>query len=99
MLGSNVSVWTVTVPRPHNDITKSRTQLSQFRTILRPLLDRIKAAHGQTTPLHVFPAAPTSLAIEFGRIRMPKADMPWRIYDQVNARGGFVPALSIPCGD
>jgi hypothetical protein len=61
-------------------------------------MDRIKAAHGQTTPLHVFPVASVSAAIEFGRIRMPKADMPWRIYDQVNDRGGFVFALSIPQG-
>ena len=95
VLGSNVSIWTVTVPTPHNDVTKSREQLSQFRALLRPLLDQIKAAHGQTTPLHVFPVASLSAAVEFGRVRMPKADMPWRIYDQVSARGGFVSALSI----
>lgn len=98
VLGPEVSIWTVTVPTPHNDVTKSREQLSQFRALLRRLLDQIKAAHGQTTPLHVFPVASVSAAIEFGRIRMPKADMPWRIYDQVNACGGFVSALSIPNG-
>ena len=35
------------------------------------------------------------LAIELGRARSPKAEMPWRIYDQVGALGGFVPALEI----
>lgn len=98
VLGTNVSIWTVTVPTPHNDVVKSREQVSRFRSLLRPLLDQIKTAHGQTTPLHVFPVAPVSAAIEFGRTRMPKADMPWRLYDQVNARGGFVFALSIPYG-
>jgi hypothetical protein len=98
ILGRDAAIWTVTVPTPHNDSTKSREQLSRFRSLLRPLLDHIKAAHGQTTPLHVFPVASVSVAIEFGRIRMPKADMPWRIYDQVNERGGFVFALSIPHG-
>lgn len=98
VLGSDVSIWTVTVPTPHNDVTKSVEQLSELRALLRPLLDQIKAAHGQTTPLHVFPAASLSAAVEFGRVRMPKADMPWRIYDQVSARGGFVFALSIPRG-
>ena len=39
-----------------------------------------------------------SLAIELGRIRMPKAEMPWHVYDQVNALGGFVRALSFPTG-
>ncbi len=83
---------------PHNNVVKSREQVSRFRSLLRPLLDQIKAAHGQTTPLHVFPVAPVSAAIEFGRTRMPKADMPWQLYDQVNARGEFVLALSIPYG-
>ncbi len=95
VLGDNVSIWTVTLPSPHNDAIKSPEHLSQWRALLRPLLDRIKATHGQTTPLHVFPAAPVSAAIEFGRIRMPKADMPWQIYDQVAELGGFVRALTI----
>jgi hypothetical protein len=60
------------------------------------LLDQIKAAHGQNTPLHIFPAMPVSLSVELGRIRMPKADMPWILYDQIANRGGFVPTLSIP---
>ena len=96
VLGRDVAIWTVTVPTPHNDIMKSREQLSRFRALLRPVFDRIKAAHGQTTLLHLFPVAPLSAAVECGRVRMPKADMPWCIYDQVSARGGFVTALSIP---
>jgi hypothetical protein len=99
LLEKDASIWTVTVPAPHNDMTKSRGQLSQFRTLLRSVLDRIKAAHGQETVLHVFPAMSVSLAIELGRVRMPKAEMPWRIYDQVNALGGFVPALAVPYGE
>lgn len=97
-LGADASIWTVTVPAPHNDVLKTREQLSLFRSLLRPLLDRIKAACGQITPLHVFPVTPVSTAVELGRVRMPKADMPWRIYDQVNALGGFVHAFSIPLG-
>jgi hypothetical protein len=89
----------VTIPEPNNDFTKSREQLSELRTIVRKLLDRIKARHGQNTPLHIFPAASVSVAVELGRIRMPKADTPWRIYDQINARGGFVHALDIPGGN
>ncbi len=96
VLGPDARIWAVTVPGPHNDFLKSRVQLSDFRALVRPLLDRIKARHGQNTPLHIFPAAPVSVAVELGRIRMPKADMPWRVFDQVNALGGFVPALSIP---
>lgn len=90
------TVWRVTVPQPSNDLIKSRQQLSRFRTLMRELMDRIKARHGQATPLHIFPAAGVSPSVELGRIRMPKAHMPWKIYDQNNERGGFVPALEIP---
>lgn len=95
VLGSDASVWAVTVPVPHKEIVKSRSQLSEIRTLFRQLFDEIKAIHGQTTLLHVFPVMPLSLAIELGRARSPKADMPWRVYDQVNRLGGFVPALDI----
>jgi hypothetical protein len=98
VLGLDASIWPVTVPHPHNDFTQSREQISRLRSSLRLVFDQIKAAHGQTSQLHVFPVASVAAAIEFGRVRMPKADVPWRIYDQVNAGGGFIPALSIPYG-
>ena len=99
VLGPDARIWMVTIPKPNNDYTKSREQLTEFRAAMRTLLDRIKSVHGQTTPLHVFPAMSASFAIEFGRVRMPKADTTWHLYDQVNSRGGFVQALSISQGD
>jgi len=97
-MGGDASIWRVTVPRPSMDLIKSRKHLSDLRSILRPLLDRIKEHHGQKTTLHVFPVAGVSAAVELGRVRMPRAHMPWQIYDQVNALGGFVPALSLSSG-
>lgn len=95
VLGPNVSIWRVTLPTPHNDVLQAEVHLAQWRRLLRPLLDRVKAEHGQTATLHIFPALPVSAAVELGRIRMPKADMPWQLYDQISARGGFIPALPI----
>jgi hypothetical protein len=95
VVGDDTCIWSVSIAKPHNDVLKSAQQLSQFRAVMRPLLDRIKAAHGQAVPLHIFPAAPISVPIKLGRIRMPKADMSWEIYDQINALGGFVRALSL----
>ena len=99
VLGADACIWDVTVPQPHNDLIKSRDHLAKFRTAIRPLLDRIKHRHGQTTPLHIFPAAGIAANVELGRIRMPKAHMPWELYDQVNDRGGFIHALTISPGD
>jgi hypothetical protein len=98
VLGTDASIWSIAVPCPHNDVTKSRRQVSEFRALARMALDQIKATHGQWTTLHIFPAMSVSLAVELGRVRMPKADMPWQVYDQVNALGGFVPALAVPHG-
>jgi hypothetical protein len=98
VLGDTASVWTITVARPHNDVIKSPRQLSALRSLLRRVLDQIKAAHGQNTVLHIFPVASNSVNIELGRVRMPKADMPWQIYDQLHEHGGFVPAVTIGTG-
>ncbi len=95
VLGKNVAIWRVSIGKPSNDFVKSREQLLEFRKLMRHVMDRIKSCHGQNTVLHIFPATPVSVAIDLGRIRMPKADMPWTIYDQVNQSGGFVRALII----
>jgi hypothetical protein len=94
-LGEDASIWTITVHTPHNDLMKSREQLAGLRSVLRRTFDQIKFTHGQSAILHIFPAAPVSACLEVGRVRMPKADMPWQLYDQVNPLGGFVPALYI----
>jgi len=94
-LGKDVAIWELTMSSPHNDFLKSREQLSMFRTEVRRLLNEIKGRHCQSETLHIFPAMPVSAAVELGRVRQPKADMPWQVYDQVNERGGFVPALKL----
>jgi hypothetical protein len=95
VLGDDATIWRVTVAHPHNDFLRSCQQLRQFREAVRPLLDRIKARHGNKTVLHVFPAVPVAVAVDMGRIVMPKADLPLRIYDENTGLGGFVHALDL----
>lgn len=92
----DLSIWRMTIPEPHNDFLKSRDQLRLFRQRFRILMDRIKARHGQNAVLHVFPAVPVSVAVEIGRVWMPKADLPLCIYDQNRKLGGFAKALEFP---
>jgi len=89
------SEWQMTIGSPNNDFLKSREQLRIFRKEFRYLLDQIKLAHGQEATIHVFPAVPVSVAVEIGRVRQPKADLPYVIYDQINKTGGFIRALNI----
>lgn len=95
VIGNEAALWTITISNPDNDFLRSKEQLREFRVLARKLMRQIKDIHGQESVISVFPAAPGSVAVELGRIRQPKADLPLRIYDQVNDRGGFIPALEI----
>jgi hypothetical protein len=91
----NASIWKVSIPIPHNDFLKTRQQTRDFRSLMRRMMDKIKAQHGQSATIHIFPAMPVALAVELGRIRMPKADLPFDVYDEDRGQGGFRHALSI----
>ncbi len=96
ILGEDTSIWTITIPNPHNDIIRSKNQLTAFRKTFRPLLDKIKKSAGHDKELHIFTAVPVSIAIEIGRAYMPKADMQLCLYDENKSLGGFVKAFNIP---
>ena len=95
VLGEAVSIWELTIERPHNDFLRSKEQLSQFRKTVRQLIVDIGKAHGKHTPLAIFPAMSVACAVDLGRVRMPKADGPWIIYDQNNERKKYIRALEI----
>ena len=95
VIPGRLSIWELTIDEPHNDFLQSETQLSLFRQAARKLIGEIQAAHPNFAELPVFPAMPIACAIELGRVRMPKADRPWQIYDQNNKHGKFIPALKI----
>jgi hypothetical protein len=54
----------------------------------------LKAAHGEGQFINVFPALPASLAVDFGRVWMPKSDLALNIYDN-NRLGGFMPTITL----
>ena len=93
-LGPDVAIWSLCAESPHNDIVRCPEDQAAYRTALRGLFDATKARHGDGVTIHVFPALPASLAVETGRVWMPKADPELRIYDQQRDKG-FVSALTI----
>lgn len=95
VLGDDTAIWSITAENPHNDIMRRPEDLIEFRCHFRRLLDRIKAVHGENATISVFPAVPNSVAVEAGRVLMPKADLPLLIYDQNRSLGGFIPTLTI----
>jgi len=89
------SVWMMTIEHPNNDFLKSRLQLQMFRQEFRKLLNRMKAKHREASVIHLFPTVPLSVAVEIGRVWMPKADLPIRVYEQNRKLGGFAPILDL----
>ncbi len=94
VLGDDAAIWSIAATGAHNDILRRAEDQVAYRRLLRGLFNRIKAVHGQSSPVHVFPALPASLAVETGRVWMPKADAPLRLYDQ-NGASGFAHAFDI----
>ena len=80
-LGDSHSIWTITCTTPDNDMMKTLYQFEQFNRIARQAMDEIKTTHKEAETLKIFMAAPASCAVELGRIRMPKADLKWEVYD------------------
>ncbi len=95
VLGDEVSIWSIAAAGAHNDILKTRTSQEQFREMARAILRDIKAAHGEHAEINVFPAMPVALAIELGRVWMPKADLPLVVFDQNRTQGGFIKTIEI----
>jgi hypothetical protein len=97
VVGENASIWELTVSDAFigNDNIRSLVQLSMMRSSIRELMTQIKDKHGADTPLNIFPAMAVSVSVEMGRSRMPKADMPWIIYDFNNKLEQFIKALII----
>jgi hypothetical protein len=95
ILGNDISIWTLSIDNPQNDFVKDRTHVQQFREKMRFLFNRIKEMHGHKNEIHLFPACPISLAIEIGRVWMPKADLPLILYDQNKKNNSFVKTFEI----
>jgi len=95
VLGDDCSIYTLTIDTPFNDYLQSKIQLQDFSIAMRHLFDEIKSNYTSKTELHIFPAMPIAIAIELGRIWMPKADMPLTIYDENKTFNGFNKTIEI----
>lgn len=93
VLGSRLSIWEVRSSEFGTSVLRNQTDLSRYRKLVGRVLDEIKTDHGPDVRLSVFPAVPTTCAIEFGRVWQPKAHPRFDIYDETPS--GFVQRHSI----
>lgn len=93
--------WEVSVDQPSVSAIRSSEQRDQFKVLLRDVLSRIAALRpGQ--PVHVFPAMAAALAVELGRLYLPRGWPELRIWDRQGPQwtGPFVLAADgAPAGE
>ena len=95
ILGNDCDIWTIKVKEPNTNVIKAKNQLCAFKEIARKALEEIKYNYPQGTPLNVFPLMPVSANVEFGRLILPRADMPMKIYNMNDKSKDFEYALTI----
>lgn len=95
VLGSDVPIWAIEAEHPGNDVLGMPACLSSFRTLVRRTFADIRLAHGENAVIHVFPALPVAMAVEVGRVWMPKADLPLIVWDESRGLGGFQQRLGL----
>ncbi len=94
-LKADCDIWTITIKNPHPDFLKAKNQVCAFAESVRMLLEKIKSKYPHGIVLNVFPAMPAALNVEFGRLILPRADMPMKIYNSSNNMEDFEYALTL----
>ncbi len=95
IMGSTKPKYRIAIPEPNRDYLKSRDQLAAFCEEYRCLLTRIMGDAGKGLTIHLFSAIPVSVAIEIGRMVLPKSDVRIEVYDFNNAVPGWRRALTL----
>lgn len=90
----NARIATLTIPEPSYAMVKNRSVIHAFRDALQILLSQLDALTDQ--PIHVFPAAPAALMIEFGALLTTEHRHPYVILDRdKDDDGKFKPAMQL----
>ncbi len=87
-------IATLTIPEPSYAMVKNRRVIHAFRDALQIQLSRLEAM--TEGPIHVFPAVPAALMIEFGALLTTEHQHPYLIFDRDKSdHDRFKPALQL----
>ena len=89
------SVYEITIEEPSIHFLKSRKQLKDFSLKYRKLLNNIQATHGDSCQISIIPAVPAPIAVECGRVLLPKSDPEIFAYEYDDSQDRFRRVLKI----
>ncbi|ABQ26395.1 SAVED domain-containing protein [Geotalea uraniireducens] len=95
VMGDEYNCYELSVANPSRDFLSKRSKLKTFSYEYRRLLEILRTNNGHNKPIHLFCAVPAPVAIECGRLLLPKSDPPIMVYDFINDAGGYTCALAI----
>lgn len=91
---AHLPVVRVAAEQPAIGIVTCRSQVSAFLHVVRLAMTRLR----DCSEVHVIAAVPNALAVEFGRLQLPKAHPPLNLYDRHDGRGALQLALVLRGG-
>ena len=74
LVKDNYSIYEITIENPSLYFLKSPKQIEEFSRKYRELLNDIQSNHGDTCNIFIIPAVPAPIAVECGRVLLPKSD-------------------------
>ena len=95
LVSENFSVYEITIENPSPHFLKSRKQLEGFSREYRKLLNDIQATYGDSCQISIIPAVPAPIAVECGRILLPKSDPEIFAYEYDKSQEHFRKVLKI----
>jgi hypothetical protein len=84
MISGSSHIYQLTIDNPVQGFLSKKSEKSAFIQSCRSLLNQIQLEIGKDCTIHVLPATPASLAIEFGRLIQPTKDPKVWIYENIN---------------
>lgn len=89
------SIYEITIEEPSIYFLKSRKQLEGFSREYRKLLNEIQTTHGDSCQISIIPAVPAPIAVECGRVLLPKSDPEIFVYEYDDSQDRFRRVLKI----
>jgi hypothetical protein len=89
----NPNIYEITVNNPVQGFITKKSDVSNFKISMRSFLNRIQKEVGKNCKIHVVPAMPASLAVEFGRLLQPTKDPEITVYEYIS--GNLSPVVKI----
>tara|TARA_Y100001949_G_scaffold167384_1_gene165012 strand:+ start:66 stop:1055 length:990 start_codon:yes stop_codon:yes gene_type:complete len=87
------SIYELSINNPVQGFLTKKSDVSIFIKTMRSLLNSIQKDVGKISRIHVVPAMPASLAIEFGRLIQPTKDPEILVYEYIS--GNLTPVVHL----